>query len=485
MTGTHTKTRRLIVRIIAGLLVLSMIPGLVMFSQTGISMGASGDENRSVRIAAQQLLQRDPYAKRSRIRRMSDFARNLLKTKRSAEDYELAIDIAIAQGKYDEALAFQEKELEAFEGGEEELAAQYLRMGYLYAVLGEYAKAENWLNLGIAVTPYVEAVLTRAQVRLNLGNTEGALQDVDACLETVGESTALLPDMVNIYEAAGAYETAIRLWTRVLDDGGKSDYLLDRAYCFVQLGRMEEAEADAKRYLETHGDNAATAHTMLAMGFLRAGAYERANESFAKALSGGEADPSSLYYYVVLCSYLTGDYERACEYGGQLVERIRRGEKTDMAEFGVEDVTGKVRVELKPVDNAQLTRMVGASQLAGGDYNGAVETLTLSLEEKNDPYVRYLRGSSLLAAERYDEALKDFTAAERGGADKESCRYGAGVCRMQMGETRQAVQDFTWVTENGKDEALREEAARQIELLNSESEKNSKEIVFNGGRKVP
>ena len=129
-------------------------------------------------------------------------------------------------------------------------------------------------------------------------------------------------------------------------------------------------------------------------------------------------------------------------------------------------------MEPKSVDYAQLCRMVGAAQMMRGHYGEAAATLTLSLEEKNDPYVRYLRGSSLLAAERYDEALKDFTAAERGGADKESCRYGAGVCRMQMGETRQAVQDFTWVTENGKDEALREEAARQIELLNSESEKN-------------
>ena len=471
MTRTKSNIRRLLVRIIAGLLVLSMIPGLVMFSQTGISTGASGDANRSVRLAAQQLLENDPYARRSRIRRMSDFARNLLKTKRSAEDYELAAQIAIAQGKYDEALAFQEKALDVFEGSEEEFASQYLRMGYLYAVLGEYAKAENWLNLGIAVTPYVEAVLTRAQVRLNLNDTEGALQDVDACYETVGDETSLLPDMVNIYEAAGAYETAVRLWKRVLDAGGSSDYLLDRAYCYVELGQMTEAEADAGRYLETHGDNAAAAYTMLGMGFLRAGEYKRADEYFAKALSGGESDPWSLYYYVVLCAYLTGDYERASDYGTQLIDRMRQGETVGAAQLGIEDVTGKMKVGLKPVDYAQLCRMTGASQMMRGQYAQAAETLTLSLNEKNDPDVRYLRGSSLLAEERYEEALKDFTAAERGGADRERCRYGSGVCRMQLDQTREAVRDFTWVTENGKDETLREEAARQIELLQTGSEK--------------
>ena len=471
MIRTKSNIRRILVRVIAGLLVLSMIPGLVMFSQTGISMGASGDENRSVRLAAQQLLDSDPYAKRSRVRRMSDFARNLLKTKRSAEDYELAIQIAIAQGKYDEALAFQEKAIDVLEGSEEEFAAQYLRMGYLYAVLGEYAKAENWLNLGIAVTPYVEAVLTRAQVRLNLGDTKGALQDVDACYETVGDESSLLPDMVNIYEAAGAYETAVRLWTCVLDAGGSVDYLLDRAYCCVELGRMTEAEADARRYLEAHSDNAAAVEAMIGMGYLRAGKYKQADEYFAKALNDEAADPGSLYYYVVLCAYLTGDYERACEYGAQLIDRMRRGEATGTAQLALEDVTGKMKVELKSVDYAQLCRMTGASRMMLGQYAAAAETLSLSLEEKDDPGVRYLRGSALLADKRYEEALKDFTAAERGGAEKETCRYSSGVCRAELGKTDEALKDFTWVTKNAKDEALREDAARQIELLRSGSAK--------------
>jgi tetratricopeptide (TPR) repeat protein len=115
--------------------------------------------------------------------------------------------------------------------------------------------------------------------------------------------------------------------------------------------------------------------------------------------------------------------------------------------------------------------MTGASQMMCGRYAEAAETLTLSLEEKNDPDVRYLRGSALLAEERFEEALKDFTAAERDGADRERCRYSSGVCRMQLGRTNEAIGDFTWVAKNGKDETLREEAARQIELLRNGSEK--------------
>lgn len=470
MACMKKKTRRLFLRIIAILVVVSMIPGIVVFQQTGISLDATLAANRSVRLAARQLLQNDPYANRSRIERMSDFAKSLLLGTRSYEDYELAIEIAIAQARYDEALAFQEKALEIFEGSEEEAAEQYLRMGYLCVLLGEYEKAQNWLTLGIAVTPYVEAVLTRAQVRLNLGDTEGAVKDVDACYEAVGDSTALLPELVNVYEAAGAYETAAGLWTRVLENGGDTAYLLDRAYCYVELGRLEEAEADAARYLEAHPENSAIAQTMLGMGFLRAGDYARANRYFALAISGENSDPASLYYYVVLCAHLTADHARACEYGEKLIERVRRGEDPGAAQLSVEDVTGKVRVELKPVDYAQLCQLTGASHMMLGNYARAAEVLTLSLEAKEDGYVRYLRGASLLAEKRFGEALEDFTAAEQAGAEREKSRYSAGVCHMALGETEKALSDFDWVTQNGQDASLREEAALQTRRLRGEEQ---------------
>ncbi len=449
-----------------------MLPGLVVFRRTGVSTEAAEDANRGVRLAATQLLKSDPYANSSRVRRMSEFARSLLRGKRSYEDYELAVQIAIAQGSYGEALAFQEKALAVFEGSEEEAAELYLRMGYLYVLLGEFEKALSWLDLGVAVKPYVEPVLTRAQVRLNLGDVEGALTDVDACLEAVGDSLTLLPDMVNIYGAAGEYEKAVELWTRLLDTGEAEDYRLDRAFCYVQLGRMGEAEDDVQRYLERRGENAATANAVLAMGFLRSGEYVKADEYFARALSGEDSDPYSLYYYIVLCAYLTGKYERACEYGEGLLERLERGEDAGAAQLSVEDVSGRLQVELVPADIAQLGRMVGASHMMLGEFRRAAEVLTLSLREKDDAAVRYLRGSSLLAQERFGEALEDFEAALAAGVQTESSRYSAGVCRMQLGELPEALEAFDWVARNGEDPALREEAARQAERLRAAEENN-------------
>ena len=109
MARTKQETHRLMLRIIAIAIVITMIPGILVFRQTGVQIDATRDENRSVRLAAQQLLQNDRYANRSRIERMSDYARSVLSGKRSFEDYDLAIQIAIAQGRYNEAAAYQEK----------------------------------------------------------------------------------------------------------------------------------------------------------------------------------------------------------------------------------------------------------------------------------------------------------------------------------------------------------------------------------------
>ena len=157
------------------------------------------------------------------------------------------------------------------------------------------------------------------------------------------------------------------------------------------------------------------------------------------------------------------------------MERIQKGENPGAAQAGVEDVTGKVRAELKPLDYAHLCQLTGASYMKLGNFTRAAEVLTLSLEEKDDPYVRYLRGSSLLAESRWKEALEDFTAAEAGGAEQENCRYSMGVCRMQLGETEKALEDFSWVTENGQKASLREEATRQTERLEAEKNDPAKE----------
>ena len=169
---------------------------------------------------------------------------------------------------------------------------------------------------------------------------------------------------------------------------------------------------------------------------------------------------------MVLCAYVTENYERACEYGDALIEQIIGGKAAGTASFRLENTTGKLSVALAEIDKASLCLMTGASHVRMGDYDQAVDSLTACLaQDENAAYANYLRGSCLLAAEKYEEAIPDFDAAIAAGEEVEKSRYSRGICRMQLGDAQGAAEDLEWVIAHGGDASLREEAAALTQVF--------------------
>ena len=468
-SGT-SKARRWILRGVAMFLVIALLSTIVLYRKADVALDAAELENKGARVAATQLLAMDAYANAPRLTRMTDYARNMLGGTHSFADYELAAQIAVAQKQYADAAAFTEKEIELYEGEREGLATLNLRLGYLDTLQGKYDEALKWLDRGLGIVQSPEALLTRAQVKLNLNDTAGALEDVSGYLQIAGDNTDMLPDLINVYEAAGEYETAVQLYTRLIEKTGDEDYLLNRAYCYTAMNRMEEAAADGARYSAAGGAEAGAADVMLGIGWMRNREYEAANECFIRAIDENYSDPESLYYYVVLCSYVTQNFEQACRYGDALIAKLLGGESAGTASIALENTTGKLNVELAEIDRASLCLMTGASHVRMGDFDKAVDSLTNCLEQDaGAAYANYLRGTCLLAAEHYEEAVADFDAAIAAGEEVEKSRYGRGVCRMQLGDVQGALDDFDWVVLNGEDEALFEESSQLIVQLMREN----------------
>lgn len=459
-------SRRIILRGIAILLVAALVSTILLYQRTDIALNAAELENKGARVAARQLLATDRYVNLPRLNRMTEYARRLVGGENSFEDYELATQIAVAERQYADAVVFTERSIELYTGEHEGLGSLYLRQGYLYTLMGRYQDALEWLDRGLGVTPLPEAQLTRAQVKLNLGDTDGALADVTGYLQTAEDAMPMLPDLINVYEAAGEFETAAGLYTRLIDETGDNGYLLNRAYCYTSLNRMEEAAEDCRRYAKAGGEEAGAADVMLGIGWMRNGNYVEADDSFIRAIDENYSDPESLYYYVVLCAYVTENYERACEYGDALIEQIIDGKAAGTASLRLENTTGKLSVALAEIDKASLCLMTGASHVRMGDYEQAVDSLTACLaQDENAAYANYLRGSCLLAAEKYEEAIPDFDTAIDAGEEVEKSHYGRGICRMQAGDAQGAMDDFDWVVLNGEDPDLFEEASRLIVKL--------------------
>ena len=458
------RARIIAMRVLAGILVVAILAAALLYRRTDVEINVDALENRGARVAAQQLTAVGTYAGAPRLQRMGTYARTFLSGLKTWEDCDRAAQIAIAQLDFENAITYTERAIELCEDEDHELLDT--RMGYLFTLTGDYKSALKWLDRGLNATESPEARLTRAQVRLNLGDPRGALTDLEVFLAGTDNPWPMLPNIVNIYEAAGEYETAISCYTVLIEATGEPEYLLNRAYCHTCLGSMAEAAEDCDRYAAAGGGETASAEVMLGIGWMRDGSYDKAGDCFARALEQGYSDPEALYYYVVLCAYVTGNEARACEYGDAMIGDIRSGKKARSADVGMEDTTGRLNVSLVPLDESSLCMMTGASHMRLEQYEPAVECLTMCLERSpENGFARYLRASCLLAAQRFEEAIGDFDAAIAAGEDEEKCRYGRAVCRSQLGDTEGALDDFDWVMLNGTDESLFEEASRLMRAL--------------------
>lgn len=476
VTEQATETRHGIwTRVIAAFLVLALLSGILVYRQAEVAVNPEPIENKAVRLAAKQLLTESDYASDSQLGRMAEYTRSLFRGRNTFGEIDTAAQIAAAQGNYPEAVALTGKAIDMYEGGDEKAAELYLRMGYLYVLQNEFMEARKWLDLGLELTDAPDAKLVRAQVLLNIGETETAKQDVTDYLNTAPNAEANLADLINVYEAAGDYQTAIELYTRLIEDSRKAEYNLNRAYCYSSLGSMSSAVADRNAYEKAGGEEVAAADAMLGISFLRNGAYEEAGKRFILSLEEKYSDPQSLYYYIVLCSYISRNYEQACIYGDQLIALVNEGKDEGIATVDMEKTTGKLEVKLAKLDLASLCLMTGASHIQTGTFDQAVDSLTECLRRNEGiVYANYLRGTCLLAAERYEEAIRDLDASIAAGEEVEKSRYSRGVCRMELGDREGAMEDFDWVLLNGKDEELFQEAGL---LMNQLLEEKQQEAV--------
>ena len=463
-------------RIIAILLAVTLLAGIVVYQQTNVAVNPEPMENKAVRLAAKGLLEEGGYISASRLERMGEYVANLFRGRNRFEDYDKAAQIAAAQGKNEEAITLTGKAIDLYEGGDEKAAELYFRMGYLHVLQNNFAEARKWLDFGLKLKDYPEAKLIRSQVLLNLGETEEALKGVSEYLQSTPGGDQNLADLINVYEAAGDYDTAVQLYTRLIDDSGKKEYALNRAYCYANLGQTERAVADRNTYAENGGNEVAAADVMLGISMMRNGQYDQAGERFIMALDEKYPDPESLYYYIVLCSYISKNYGQACTYGDQLIRRINEGKDEGVATVDVEKTTGKLQVNLAKTDISSLCLMTGASHIQTGSFDQAVESLSECLKRNEGVvYANYLRGTCLLAAERYEEAEADFNAAIEAGEEVEKSRYGRGVCRMELGNKEGAKEDFDWVILHGTDDELFAEAGVLLNSLLQPEEKTEEE----------
>ena len=258
----------------------------------------------------------------------------------------------------------------------------YFYLGTLYAFgVNKPAVALPYFDQALALKESVSARANRAEVRVLLGDMEGALADYDKALELGGESAQLLSNRAIVLQKAGRHEAA------------RAD--VDRAMVL---------DTTAWRAVQTSGEL-----------YLAAGKLQDAIREYDRALK------------------LRPDYSLALS--GRARARMLSG---DM-DGALEDADRALQLE----DSAALreTRATVRSRL--GDHQGALDDYQREdALDPGNPATHHNMALELEALGRMEEAMREYNRALELKPTQVDSLLNRGVVRAQNGQTAEALADF-------------------------------------------
>jgi len=366
----------------------------------------------------------------------------------SYEDYLELANIAIGRTQYDVALDHLEKArdiVKADEVSDEEkliLSELNLKSASVYVILAQNGPAIEFLNEAILLNPVSEqALLLRAQLSMEAGIYERAIEDISAYLALVPDDVSAQLINAQLMENVGRFDDAIAQYDALCQaEPDNEAHLLNALRCRFLAGYYEEALAAFDEYLLTarqvQSGESGSAYRPIAE-FLRSAClmqlqrYPEAADGFILAMEAGY-DRASCYEQMVLCYFESGAYDKVVECGTLMIDE-------------------ELVIQVPDV----FYQRIGASLVQLEKFEEAVGMLTESMTI-NDQLSgnAYYRGVALLSLGKYEEAISDFTRSIEQEFLPQFCYYNRGVCHVQLLDYENAIEDMGMTLSSGSDESL-------------------------------
>ena len=377
-------------------------------------------------------------------------------TQNPAEGYELLADLAISEEAYQQAADYLEQALELSQGLEEEaLSRLCLKTASVYVLCGNRVRAGQLLDRTLELNEAsTEALLLKAQLALESGDSRTAAQKLEKYLELAPEDLSTRLTLARLYENLNDYNAAADAYTALSEKQSSDEsHYLNALRCSFLAGNHDEALEKFDSYLEQTEQDAdyyPVALFLRAACVMQLGRFDEAGEGFQQAMDLGY-DEGACKEQLMLCAFEQGQYQLTAQYGTELLETQARLNTPEL-----------------------MYQRLGASMMMLERYEEAVKYLDeaeeLGLELTGNAYYR---GVSLLALQRYEEAAADFSTSIEQNFLTQFCHYNRGVCYVQLFDYDKAAQDMEMTLTTGEDAELME-AARGI-LQQIEAYKESKE----------
>lgn len=385
------------------------------------------------------------YLSKKDLDRAWDILKTLVRKPQTYDDYDMYASIAIAREDYESAVQYMQGCIDSYDGGSaKELALLYLRLASLCVLTGRYSEALDHLNLSASLDRSLSSVyFMRAEMKMVLGDTDGATEDVARYLELDGGDPVIMESLGQLYEVTGEPARAAECYALATDTDIHA--YVDRARCLIQTEDTKGARDCLTAYRAVSEEDAnGEVSALWAVCLMDEGDYTGAAESFRKAAENGYPSPQLMHEQAMMCSYIAGDYEKA----------VLDGEKAVKAEKAAGE---------SPAATENLT---GLCLLVLGRYSEAEKYIMSAIAE--DPELedtRYYLGICAMSLEDNERAVKLFTESVERGESVTPSLYDRAVCRLNTGDISGAVSDLREVIARNDEPDLTQQARDLLDSI--------------------
>lgn len=418
---------KLWMRIVAAVLVIGMIATAGLIEASRVVFNAFGKDNSAEQQAADYINGNTDYLGEGLSARMADVIYAYLRTPVNYSDHYLRMSVDIAREDYEGAAESCRQCILLWDGEEgESPASLWTKLGCLYALMGDYARAKDGLTEAIGASNGAAdgtVYLLRAQMEAQLGDAEGALADIASYKATEGETDAFLSVEGPLYETLGDYAAAEEKYTAILSsvDGAVYDGAVyaSRARVRFLLEDYEGARADAEAYFGAgFSDTDGSTAYILAVCAMQGGDFAAAEEAFIRSIDEGYPTKADVYPSLVYSQYMQGKLDEAL-------------------------ATGNEALASEGCETAELNEWMGVIALSKSEYEQAAAFFTRCCElDDTRTDIHYYLGICAVALNEYDTAITRFSESIERGESEAVCYYNRGVCYAATMQYQNALDDM-------------------------------------------
>ncbi|MFB6181802.1 MAG: tetratricopeptide repeat protein [Candidatus Magasanikbacteria bacterium] len=293
----------------------------------------------------------------------------------------------------------------------------------------------------------------RALAKLDKGDFEGALEDINKAMKVLGEDPyeekdSLYSDRGRIKTEKGDFDEAIEDFNEAIETGldiKNNKFLVNRGEAKLKKGNLEGATEDFNKVIRKGADyrdkQVADAFYMLGKIKLKERDFEKANKYFFESIIAADGNPNPWAYW---------QRGKALEKLGKKEEAMRQYEEA--ANF---DSAFKAQLEQVKKNNSERPSKLGAEKapylkgveaMRNDRTEEAIELLSDAIDKNPDHVRAYIsRGSERLYSkepEDLKDAIEDFNKAEDLGSEDATLYENRGTAKRKLGDNEGALKDY-------------------------------------------